>query len=107
VREEAGWGEGRKWIPRLSFLPSDPSKETGHLPLVGRDIVYEHLDYTSYLSWKRGLEITKRDSEFYIRVGGRAYVDLAKSFEDRNDLGSDSIGLRTVLIQADGKFSEK
>jgi len=49
--EEAGWGEGQKWIPRLSFPPSDPSKETGDLPLLGRDIVYEHLNYTFYLSW--------------------------------------------------------
>ena len=105
--EEAGWGEGRKWIPRLSFPAPDPSKETGSVPLVGRDIVYEHLDYTAYLSWEKGLEITKRDSEFHLRVGGRAYVDLAKYYEDENDLGSDSIGLRTVLIQADGRFTEK
>jgi phosphate-selective porin OprO/OprP len=105
--EEAGWGEGRKWIPRLSFPPSDPGKETGDLPLLGRDIAYEHLNYTAYLSWRRGLEITKRDSDFYLRVGGRAYVDLAKYFEDKNDLGSDSIGLRTLLLQADGRFTEK
>ncbi len=47
-------GQGVRWLPRLTFPPSDPSKEAGYLPLVGRDFSLEYLYYTFYLSSKRG-----------------------------------------------------
>jgi len=100
-------GQGLIWVPRLAFPPSDPSKEAGYLPLFDRDISLEYLDFTFYLSWKRSLEITRKNSDFYLRLHGRAFLDLAKYFEDKNDLGSDGFGLRTFLIQADGRFTEQ
>jgi phosphate-selective porin OprO/OprP len=65
------------------------------------------LKYTFYLSTAKGLEVTKNDSDFYLRVRGRIYLDFVHYFEDKNDLGSDGLGLRTVQIDADGRFSEK
>jgi phosphate-selective porin OprO/OprP len=100
-------GQGLRWLPRLTFPPSDPSKKAGYLPLVGRDLSLEYLHYNFYLSLKHGLEVTKRDSDFYLRIGGRMYLDFTKYFEDKNDLGDDGINLRTFLLEADGKFSEK
>jgi phosphate-selective porin OprO/OprP len=100
-------GEGRVWIPRLAFPPSNPSAKAGYLPLRDRDLSIRYLKYTFYLSLAKGLEVTKQDSDFYLRVGGRIYLDFVHYFEDKNDLGPDGFGLRTVQIDADGRFTER
>jgi hypothetical protein len=41
-------GQGRRWLPRLTFPPSDPSKEAGYIPLVGRDFSLEYLYSSSF-----------------------------------------------------------
>ena len=64
-------GEGRIWIPRLAFPPSDPTAPAGYLPLWNRDISIEYLKYTFYLSLAKGLEVTRKESDFYLRLGGR------------------------------------
>jgi phosphate-selective porin OprO and OprP len=99
--------EGRIWIPRLAFPPRDPNAEAGYLPLWNRDISLDYLKYTFYLSLAKGLEVTKEESDFYLRVHGRIYLDFVHYFEDKNDLGPDGLGLRTVQIDADGRFSER
>jgi phosphate-selective porin OprO/OprP len=65
------------------------------------------LKYTFYLSTAKGLEVTTNDSDFYLRVRGRIYLDFVHYFEDKNDLGPDGFGLRNFQIDADGRFSEK
>ena len=100
-------GEGRIWIPRVAFPPRDPNAQAGYLPLWNRDLSVEYLKYTFYLSLAKGLEVTKKESDFYLRVGGRIYLDFVHYFEDLNDLGPDGFGLRNFQIDADGRFSEK
>jgi phosphate-selective porin OprO and OprP len=100
-------GEGRVWIPRLAFPPSDPTAPAGYLPLWNREISIEYLKYTLYLSFAKGLEVTRKESDFYLRLGGRVYLDFVHYFEDKNDLGPDGFGLRTVQIDVDGRFSER
>jgi phosphate-selective porin OprO/OprP len=100
-------GEGRIWIPRLAFPASDPAAPAGYLPLWNRDISIEYLKYTFYLSLAKGLEVTKKESDFYLRLGGRIYLDFVHYAEDLNDLGPDGFGLRTVQIDADGRFTDK
>ncbi|KPK29936.1 MAG: hypothetical protein AMK70_14975 [Nitrospira bacterium SG8_35_1] len=99
-------GEGRKWIPSLSFPPSDPDSVEGELYFWNRDVSLDFANTNLHLSWKRGLEFTVKDSEFYLRVGGRIFVDIAKYFEDRNDLGDDGIGLRNFMIEMNGRFNK-
>ena len=100
-------GEGRIWIPRFAFPPADASEQAGYFNFWHRDFSLEYLRYTLYLSRAAGLEITKKNSEFYLRIGGRIYVDFVNYFEDKNDLGPDGAGLRTLQIDADGRFSDK
>jgi len=100
-------GQGVIWLPRVTFPPSDPTGQSGLLPLPDRDIQFKHLKNTIYISRKRGLEVTREGSEFYLRVGGRLFLDYARYSEDKNDLGSGGLGLRTLLIEGDGRFSEK
>ena len=101
------FGQGVIWLPRITFPPSDPTQESGYLPLLDRDIYYKHLRYNIYLSLKRGLEVTVDESDFYLRIGGRLYLDFAKYFEDKNDLGSGGLGIRTFMIEGNGRFSEQ
>jgi hypothetical protein len=109
AKEEEQWegGQGIKWLPRLSFPPSDPDREAGYLPLYDRNISLEYLNSKVYLSWKRGLEVTRNNSDFYLRLGGRIYLDSASYFEDKNDLGNYGFGIRNFLLEVDGRFSEK
>ena len=107
-KEEASeLGQGRIWLPRIIFPPPDPTSEAGYLPLFDRDISLQFGRFNLYLSKKRALELTIDESDFYLRVGGRFLIDLTKYYEDKNDLGSEGIGLRTVMVEADGRFSEK
>ena len=78
--------------------------EAGYLPLFDRDISFELGKAKLYLSAKRALELTIHESDFYLRVGGRILVDLTKYYEDKNDLGSTGLGLRSVLVEADGRW---
>ena len=106
-KEEASeLGQGKIWLPRISFPPSDPTSEAGYLPLFDRDISLELGKAKLYLSAKRALELTIHESDFYLRVGGRILVDLTKYYEDKNDLGSTGLGLRSVLVEADGRFTD-
>ena len=100
-------GEGRIWIPRVVFPPKDPTVQAGYLNLWDRDVSIEYLEYTFYLSRAKSLEVTRKESDFYLRVGGRIYLDFVHYFEDKNDLGPDGFGLRNFQIDADGRFSEK
>jgi hypothetical protein len=102
--EEAA--ENRLWLPQLSFPPSDPTKEAGHLPLWGRDISFSYLGTNWYLSKKRGLELTFDNNDFYLRAGGRIYMDLTHYNDDKNDLGRDGFGIRTALLELTGRFTE-
>ena len=107
-KEEASdLGQGRIWLPRVSFPPSDPTGEAGYLPLFDRDISLKFGRANLYLSTKRALELTIDESNFYLRVGGRILVDLTNYYDDKNDLGSNGLGLRTVMVEADGRFTDK
>lgn len=64
-------GEGRIWVPKLAFPASDPTAPAGYLPLWNRDISIEYLKYTFYLSLAKGLEVIKKESDFYLRLGSR------------------------------------
>jgi len=100
-------GEGRIWIPRVAFPRRDAVVQPGYQPSWDRALSVEYLNYAFYLSLAKGLEVTKKESDFYLRVGGRIYLDFVHYFEDKNDLGSDGLGLRNFQIDADGRFSEK
>ncbi|MBW1788437.1 MAG: hypothetical protein JRK53_17745 [Deltaproteobacteria bacterium] len=97
-------GEGRKWIPEISFPPSDPDQKAGYIFLWDRDIYYRSKHTDIYLSWKRGAELTIDKSDFYLRVGMRAYVDFVRYFEDKNDLGGNDAGLRTFMVEMNGRL---
>jgi phosphate-selective porin OprO/OprP len=58
------------------------------------------------LSMLRGLEMTWDDSDFSMRLGGRAYIDLAFYVEDQNDLGDNGLGVRTILVEMNGKLNK-
>jgi phosphate-selective porin OprO/OprP len=109
AREAEQWegGQGIKWIPRLSFPPADPDRQGGYLPLYDRDISFEYLKSKFYLSWKHGLEWTRNNSDFYLRLGGRIFLEYANYFEDKNDLGNYDFGVRNFMLEVDGRFSEK
>jgi phosphate-selective porin OprO/OprP len=106
-QEGAEVDEGVIWLPKVAFPPTDPTREAGYLPLIHRDISFRYGPAQLYLSIKRGLEITLDNSNFFLRVHGRAFVDGAYYLEDKNDLGQQGIGLRTVLVEMDGRLSER
>lgn len=58
------------------------------------------------LSILRGLEFTWDNSDFSLKVGGRIYLDLAFYIEDKNDLGNNGFGLRTIQIDLSGKLAK-
>ena len=99
--------QGRIWIPKFAFPSSETASKAGYLPIWKRDISVDYLKYTLYLSREKGLELTKKDSDFYFRLGGRIYLDYVDYFEDLNDLGPDGFGLRALQIDTSGRFSEK
>jgi phosphate-selective porin OprO/OprP len=43
----------------------------------------------------------------YLRVGGRIFIDGAKYFENKNNLGDDGLGLRNFMIELNGRFNER
>ena len=47
------------------------------------------------LSMIRGLHVTRDDSDFSLRLGGRVYIDSAYYVEHKNDLGDNGIAMRT------------
>jgi phosphate-selective porin OprO/OprP len=97
----------RIWIPKFAFPPSETASKAGYLPLWKRDFSMDYLKYTLYLSRERGLELNKKGSDFYFRMGGRIYLDFVHYYEDLNDLGPDGFGLRAIQIDTGGRFSEK
>jgi phosphate-selective porin OprO/OprP len=99
--------EGRVWIPRVAFPSSHPTEKAGYVPLLDRNLSVEYLKYSFYLSLAKGLEVTRKDSDFYLRIGGRIYLDFVHYFQDLNYLGPDGFGLRNFQIDADGRFTEK
>ena len=99
-------GEGRKWIPGVSFPPTDQDSIEGDVYFWDRDISFNFAHSNLHISKKRGLEYTRNDSEFYLRVGGRIYIDFVKYFEDKNNLGDDGPGIRTFKIEMNGRFKK-
>jgi phosphate-selective porin OprO/OprP len=105
--EVGGLSEGRKWIPAVSFPPSDQDSVEGEVYFWDRAF---HLDFSQsslHISKKRGLEYTRDDSEFYLRVGGRIYIDFVKYYEDKNSLGDDGPGVRNFMIEMNGRFNKQ
>jgi phosphate-selective porin OprO/OprP len=100
-------GEGRKWVPALSFPPSDPDSIEGEIYFWDRDISLDFANSNLYLSARRGLEFTIKNTEFYLRVGGRIFVDFVRYFEDKNDLGDNGFGLRNFMIEMNGRFNKQ
>ena len=99
--------QDRIWVPKFAFPPSETASKAGYLPVWKRDISIDFRKYILYLSRKKGLEVTKKNSHFYFRMGGRIYLDYVDYFEDLNDLGPDGFGLRALQIDTNGRFSEK
>ncbi len=99
-------GEGRKWIPAASFPPTDKDSIEGEVFFWDRDFHIDFAHSNLHISKKRGLEYTRDDSEFYLRVGGRIYIDFVKYFEDKNDLGDDGPGIRNFMIEMNGRFKK-
>jgi phosphate-selective porin OprO/OprP len=99
-------GEGRKWVPALSFPPSDPDSVEGEAYFWDRDISFDFEYINLHLSKKRGLELARANSEFYLRVGGRIYIDFVKYFEDKNDLGDNGPDIRKFKIEMNGRFKK-
>ncbi len=57
------------------------------------------------LSMLRGIEMGWSDTEFLLRVGGRMYVDFTGYIEDKNELGDNGLGVRTILVEMNGQFN--
>jgi phosphate-selective porin OprO/OprP len=105
--EVGGLGEGRKWIPEVSFPPTDSDSAEGEVYFWDRAF---HIDFSRsnmHISKKRGIEYTRNNSEFYLRVGGRIYVDFVNYDEDKNDLGDDGAGVRNFMIELNGRFNKQ
>jgi phosphate-selective porin OprO/OprP len=104
--EVGGLSEGRKWIPAVSFPPTDPDSIEGEIYFWDRAFHIDFAHSNMHISKKRGIEFTRDDTEFYLRIGGRIYVDVVKYFEDKNDLGSNGIGIRNFTIDMNGRFTK-
>jgi phosphate-selective porin OprO/OprP len=105
--EVDGMSEGRKWIPAVSFPPADKDSIEGEVFFWDRAF---HIDFaysSLHLSKKRGIEYSRDDSEFYLRVGGRIFIDIVRYFEDKNDLGDNGPGLRNFMIEMNGRFNKQ
>jgi phosphate-selective porin OprO/OprP len=100
-------GEGRKWIPEESFPSVDPGSVEGYVYFWDRDFNIPLPNSNLLLSRKRGLEYTINDSDFYLRVGGRIYLDFVQYFENKNDLGDNGPGIRNVTIEMNGRFTKQ
>ena len=104
--EVGGLSEGRKWIPEVSFPPSDKDSIEGELYFWDRDF---HIDFTNsalHISKRRGIEYSIDESDFYLRIGGRIFIDVVKYFEDKKDLGDGGIGVRNFTIDMNGRFTK-
>jgi len=100
-------GEGRKWIPAVSFPPTDPDSVEEDIYFWDRDISFDFANSNLHISKRRGLEYTRDNSEFYLRVGGRIFIDFVKYFEDKNDLGDNGLGIRNFMIEMNGRFNKQ
>jgi phosphate-selective porin OprO/OprP len=105
--EVGGLGEGRKWVPEVSFPPTDPDSIEGEVYFWDRDFQIDFAYSNLHISQKRGIEYTRDDSEFYLRIGGRIYIDFVKYFEDKNDLGDNGLGIRNFTIEMNGRFNKQ
>jgi phosphate-selective porin OprO/OprP len=105
--EVGGLSEGRKWIPAVSFPPTDPDSIEGEVYFWDRDFQIDFAYSSLHISQKRGIEYTRDDSEFYLRIGGRIYIDFVKYFEDKNDLGDNGGGIRNFTIEMNGRFNKQ
>jgi phosphate-selective porin OprO/OprP len=105
--EVGGLSEGRKWIPAVSFPPTDPDSIEGEIYFWDRDFQIDFAHSNLHISQKRGIEYTRDDSEFYLRIGGRIYIDFVKYFEDKNDLGDNGAGIRNFTIEMNGRFNKQ
>jgi phosphate-selective porin OprO/OprP len=104
--EVSGLSEGRKWIPAVSFPPTDPDSIEGEIYFWDRAFHVDFAYSNMHISKKRGIEYTRDDSEFYLRIGGRIYIDVVKYFEDKNDLGDNGAGIRNFTIDMNGRFTK-
>lgn len=58
------------------------------------------------LSPQRGFELTFDEYPFTLKVGGRLYLDIVHYFNDKNHLGDNGIGMRTLQVDMTGKLSQ-
>ena len=100
-------GEGRKWIPEVSFPPTDPDSIEGEVYFWDRAFHIDFAHSNLHISKKRGLEYTRDNSEFYLRIGGRIFIDFVTYNEDMNDLGDDGVGIRNFTIEMNGRFNKQ
>ena len=105
--EVHGLSEGRKWIPEISFPPADKDSIEGEVFFWDRAFHIDLAHSSLHLSKKRGIEYSRNESEFYLRVGGRIFIDGVKYFEDKNDLGDKGLGLRNFMIEMNGRFNKQ
>jgi phosphate-selective porin OprO/OprP len=105
--EEVGaLSEGRKWIPEFSFPPSNKDSVAGEIYFWDRDFHIDFANSALHISRNRGIEYSMDDSEYYLRIGGRIFIDVVKYFEDKNDLGDSGIGVRNFTIDMNGRFTK-
>ena len=57
------------------------------------------------LSLVHGLKLTVDDSEFTFNLGGRILIDATHYFEDKNDLGDNGLGIRSIRTDMYGQFN--
>ncbi|EFK10831.1 phosphate-selective porin O and P [delta proteobacterium NaphS2] len=93
------------WLPSLELTPSDQDSNSGYLPIIDRDIHFKWGMADLRLSKRDALEVSIEKAGFYLRVGGRILVDWAHYFEEKNNMGNRDIGLRTLMIEGNGRFS--
>ena len=58
------------------------------------------------LSMLRGFELTFDDNPFTMKIGGRMYLDIVHYFNDKNDLGDNGFGMRTLQVDILGKLTQ-
>ena len=58
------------------------------------------------LSMLDGFELTLDDNPFSMKLGGRVYLDTVHYFNDKNNLGDNGIGLRTLQVDMAGKLTQ-
>ena len=73
-------------------------------PFYDRELSLRGRLFQFTLSRERALETRVEALDFYLRTGGRLYLDGVQVWQDKNSFDEVSFGLRTFMIEADGTY---